>query len=182
MRFLSLELEGFKVYREPSSVSFSEGLNLFIGPNRAGKSTLLEAVLVALYGPSRERTGRLSRTLLRSWAGAEASRVALTYEAQGGVYRIERDISRGKVLMSRARDGGAFEALTPERGRIEELVSEHTGFPELPLLTACAFIRQGELERVRQELPRLGSVLQRALTGGAGGPRGRGSMSGLRKS
>ncbi len=169
MRFLSLELAGFKVYRDPSSVSFSEGLNLFIGPNRAGKSTLLEAVLVALYGPSRERAGRLSRALLRSWAEAEVSRVGLTYEAEGEVYRIERDLSRGRALMSRARGDGAFEALTSERGRMEELLSEHTGFPELSLLTACAFIRQGELERVGRELSRLGSFLQRVLTGGGGG-------------
>ncbi len=49
MRFVRLRLEGYRRFRQPFECQFGEGLNLICGPNESGKSTLLNALLDALY-------------------------------------------------------------------------------------------------------------------------------------
>lgn len=49
MRFLQLRVEGYGRFRERTEFSFDSGLNIFYGANESGKSTLLAALLDALY-------------------------------------------------------------------------------------------------------------------------------------
>ncbi|MCS7300628.1 MAG: AAA family ATPase [Fimbriimonadales bacterium] len=62
MRFLRLALEGYGRFRERTVFEFDAGLNCVLGANESGKSTLLSALLDALYTlpsttaqPARER-------------------------------------------------------------------------------------------------------------------------------
>src|SRR5690349_4726131 len=51
MRPIKLDLDGFTVFREPTTVDFTD-LDFFalVGPTGAGKSTILDAITFALYG------------------------------------------------------------------------------------------------------------------------------------
>jgi chromosome segregation ATPase len=51
VRLVRLEIQGFRCYREPTTVDFLAGLNVFSGPNEAGKSALMQAIQHALYLP-----------------------------------------------------------------------------------------------------------------------------------
>ena len=51
MRPKRLELEGFTAFRERTVVDFTDAdLFAFVGPTGSGKSSLVDAVLFALYG------------------------------------------------------------------------------------------------------------------------------------
>jgi len=51
MRPLRLELEGFTSYREPTVVDFADtNLLVFTGATGSGKSSLIDAMIFALYG------------------------------------------------------------------------------------------------------------------------------------
>ena len=49
MRFITLTLEGYGRFRERTVFEFDAGLNCFVGDNESGKSTLLAALMDALY-------------------------------------------------------------------------------------------------------------------------------------
>lgn len=51
MKILSLQLRNFRLF-EHATISFAPGLNYFSGPNAAGKTTLLEALLLLCTGRS----------------------------------------------------------------------------------------------------------------------------------
>ncbi|HWG84441.1 MAG TPA: SMC family ATPase, partial [Deinococcales bacterium] len=89
MRPLKLDIQGFTCFKEHQSVVF-EDLELFAiqGPTGAGKSSILDAIVYALYG----QTPRLGARGLESLVsqGAMGMDVALEFEAAGKRYRVVR--------------------------------------------------------------------------------------------
>ena len=53
-----IELEGFLKYKDKISRSFQKHLNIITGPNASGKTSLLEAIIFALFGISRVETSK----------------------------------------------------------------------------------------------------------------------------
>ena len=43
-------IQNFKKFKNPFEVKFNENINLLVGDNESGKSTILEAIHVALTG------------------------------------------------------------------------------------------------------------------------------------
>lgn len=81
MRLLHLRVRGFKRMRD-IELDLNHDRLLVVGPNEAGKSTLMEALLTGLYGlaPAKRgsgHTGALKQVL--PWTG-EAAGLSLTYE------------------------------------------------------------------------------------------------------
>lgn len=90
MRPLRLELEGFTSFADRTVVDF-EDLQLFAitGPTGAGKSSLLDAMLLALFGRV-PRVGRNHKQLVTD--GRDQVAVMLEFLAGGARYRIARRI------------------------------------------------------------------------------------------
>lgn len=92
----SLEVANFRVF-ENIGVDFSEGVTGIIGANESGKSSLLEAILWALFGTAATRG---TKATLR-WRGArprETASVTLIFEVDGARYRIDRHESTAKLV------------------------------------------------------------------------------------
>ena len=103
MRPEALELDGFTAFREPTRVDFNDtDLFAFAGPTGAGKSSLIDAMVFALYG-SVPRLGEKAVAPVISQGRQDAR-----FEEQQRLYRVrnnlERDLSgRGPEI----RRGGA---------------------------------------------------------------------------
>lgn len=94
MRPIRLEVEGFTCYRDRQpALDFSE-LSLFAiaGPTGAGKSSILDTILYALYGQV-PRLGKQGIAEVISH-GRDAMSVCLDFEAQGVRYRVTRRVKR----------------------------------------------------------------------------------------
>lgn len=99
MRPLHLKLCGLRSYRELQEVSFEDAsLVAILGDTGAGKSSLLEAITVALYGTS-TWDARETKPLISD--GATTMQVSLTFRAEGKTWRVERAISRGSYPPAR---------------------------------------------------------------------------------
>lgn len=106
MRPLRLQVENLASFRgrhEPLELS---GFDLFViaGPTGAGKSSLLDAIVFALYG----RVPRLGRGVSEMIAtGRDRLAVTLDFKSAGRTYRVVRALHRG-------RKGRASEAVLEE--------------------------------------------------------------------
>ena len=91
---LSLTLTGFLSYRDTVEIDFTQfDLACISGANGAGKSSLLDAMTWALFGQARKR----DESLIHS--ASPAAEVALIFEYEGNVYRVQRTLPRGKTSL-----------------------------------------------------------------------------------
>src|SRR4029077_20705290 len=112
MRPLRLDLHGFTVFRDPTTVDLSDAdFFALVGPTGAGKSTVLDAMCFALYGtvPRWGDRRRIENALAPS---ATEARVRLVFEAAGARFVASRVVRRdGKGRVS-TTDAG-LEQLPP---------------------------------------------------------------------
>jgi exonuclease SbcC len=98
VRPLSLAIEGFTAFRDRQDIDF-ESLDLFVitGPTGAGKTSILDAMVFALYGQVPRLGGKWGTSDLVSLGRVQA-RVHFEFSVNGkGRYRVarRRSVSRG---------------------------------------------------------------------------------------
>jgi DNA repair exonuclease SbcCD ATPase subunit len=88
VKITRIRLDQFKQFRKPFEITgLTDGLNLFTGPNEAGKSTVVAAVRAAFF----ERHRSISVDDLRPWGDAAASpTVELDFTVAGQPYRLRK--------------------------------------------------------------------------------------------
>ena len=96
MRLLDLYINGFGKFHK-WSISFHKGLNVIYGKNEAGKSTLHTFIRGMLFGIEKGR-GRVSKNDLyvkyEPWENSSSYEGRMRVEANGQIYRIERNFSK----------------------------------------------------------------------------------------
>jgi energy-coupling factor transporter ATP-binding protein EcfA2 len=108
MKLRALELEQFRKFARPVRLSgFGDGVNLLCGANEFGKSTLLEAIRGLLF--ERHGSGAQSIKRMQTWNGDAAPQLALEFEIEGGLWRIEKRFLHKPMARLTAPDGGRFD-------------------------------------------------------------------------
>ncbi len=136
----SIEMENFGRFRG-QTVEFRRGLNLVIGPNEAGKSTIAEAVPAVLFG-----TDRLER--FKPW-GRNACSATLFFEGGGRTIQVKRNLVTDDVELVERDDLyqplSHFSGKVPLRGRssscreYRELLESLIGISDEKLFRATYF-------------------------------------------
>lgn len=150
MKPIRLELKGFTSFRDRLEIDF-EDLDLFAvtGPTGAGKTSLIDAMIFALYG-STPRVGSNAAELIS--LGGRRAQVMLEFSAGSKRYRIARTIKKTKKSIAGDRRlevrNGRSEWLPlahkerETRRRISEIVGlDFNGF------TKSVVLPQGEFDR-----------------------------------
>ncbi|WP_422739010.1 AAA family ATPase [Micromonospora sp. WMMD729] len=164
MRPMRLDMAGFTVFRDETTVDFTDAdFFALIGPTGSGKSTVLDAICFALYGTVPRWGG--ARGLANALApSATEARVRLVFESAGARYvatRVVRRDGRGNVKTANAGlqvmpagfdvtkldtglspdDLGEVIAGTP--AEMEQAVLEAVGLP-YEQFTSCVVLPQGQ--------------------------------------
>ncbi len=167
MRPKQLEISGFTAFRDPVTVDF-RGADLFAltGPTGSGKSSLIDAIVFALYG-SVPRIGQRDVAPIVSLGKLEA-RVRFQFSLEGTDYTVARVVRRTKTGASTAearleRDGevlaGTADEVTETIGRLLGLGYDHfTKSVVLPQGQFAAFLhdRPADRQKLLRELLDLG--------------------------
>lgn len=159
MKLGSLRVEGFGRLVD-RRFAFGPGLNVVVGPNEAGKSTLAAAIVASLYGLQRGEKERW-----RPWRG-EAYGTVLTYAlADGSGWEVQRAFDRdAKGVRVYDADGNDAAARV---GSGKSLVpgEAHLHIPlEVFVQTACVRQRAIGLESASANV--VATALAQALDGG----------------
>ncbi len=131
----SLEIENFRSHKS-TLIEFCRGINLIIGRNGAGKTSILDAIAVALYGNPYQTIGVRKENLVRDNSGK--------YEI-----RLKFELKGNEVLIVRSSDGKSyikFDRVLEGDERIREWV-ERNVIPSSVWMNAV-YVRQGEIEGI----------------------------------
>ncbi len=153
MRPLRLEVEGFTAFRERTSVDF-EGAELFAlaGPTGSGKSSLIDAVVFALYGETPRLGGRAVAPVVST--GKEQARVRLDFEVGDAAYtavRVVRRTAAGATTREARLERGEHVLAGDARG-LTEAVERLLGL-DVAQFTKSVVLPQGDFARFLQDKP-----------------------------
>ncbi|MEU4381651.1 SMC family ATPase [Micromonospora echinofusca] len=164
MRPMRLDMAGFTVFRDETTIDFTDAdFFALVGPTGSGKSTVLDAICFALYGTVPRWGGARGLTNALAPSATEA-RVRLVFESAGSRYvatRVVRRDGRGNVKTANAglqlmpagfdvtkldtglspEDLGEVVAGTP--AEMEQAVLEAVGLP-YEQFTSCVVLPQGQ--------------------------------------
>lgn len=141
MNPLRLHARNFRCF-DTLDVDFPDGCVAILGDNGAGKSSLINAIYISLFG------ARSLADLLADSCDSDELLLELKFEHAGELYRIRRTYSprgRGKTTLDFERfDEGEYEPLTRASTKeTQELIEQTLGLsPET--FRASAFLAQGD--------------------------------------
>jgi exonuclease SbcC len=126
MRPVRLRVEGFSAYREPVDVDFA-GVDFFslTGPTGSGKSSLVDAMVFALFGRVPRLGGNAVAPAIS--AGADRARVRFDFEVGNTVYcavRMAQRTSTGGASVREARLQEGEQVLADGADDVTEAVEE----------------------------------------------------------
>jgi len=141
MRISLIDIKGFGKF-SGKRITPSDGFNLVVGPNEAGKSTLMDFVTAMLYGlPKRTKKTAVSGKDYKPWNGGQFAGVMEYVLDDGSTYRVDRNFDKGLVHVH----DGMLRDITSEFPTSREtgprFAEEHLGLPE-PVFSRSARIRQ----------------------------------------
>jgi DNA repair exonuclease SbcCD ATPase subunit len=152
MRLHELRLREFRQFAS-LDVTFGDGLTVLIGGNDAGKSTVLEGVLWALYGTGSVRGPETSLRRLAAAADAATS-AELQFSMDGATYRSRRVlvVEADAVPAEAELYDGAGKLIAAGADEVTEVVGRLTRLTRDALLHAC-FTGRRELQQLAQLRP-----------------------------
>lgn len=161
MRPERLELEGFTAFRARQVVDFTDvDLCAFSGPTGAGKSSLIDAIIFALYGSVPRYDDRRAVAPVISQGRTEA-RVRLDFSAAGQRYsavRIVRLLPSGGATTKEARlvwhrPDGTEEVVAGTADEVGVMVERILGLT-YEHFTTCVVLPQGAFARFLHHKPK----------------------------
>ncbi len=149
MKLLKLELRNFKPFLDltlpDDGSTLPGGLIIIRGPNSTGKSSLLEAILWALWGPD---SVELSNDELISFSSTFCS-VVLTFEVAGAQYKVDRSYNpadKTNVVLF-TKSGKAWKRIADKTQSVATKIDEILGL-EWKQAQNTILVRQGEVAAI----------------------------------
>jgi exonuclease SbcC len=153
VRLLSLYANNFKKLKFDGPLEFPEGVTVISGLNEAGKSTVLDAILYALYGRVIRPSGHVRDEDLISY-GADEALVRLDFEIAGRRFRVSRRIRRGRTNSANLDEvlpDGRLKPLATKVREVTEAVEGLLGGISFSELVSSNVVAQKDLDRLIRE-------------------------------
>jgi uncharacterized protein YhaN len=167
MKIKAISVEGFGVLSDKKATFSEKKINIILGDNETGKSTLCAAIAAILYGFANKEADRR-----RSWGASGDYKGLLQVGIQNKDYIIERDFTDNHVKVTCGIkkedqeilfDGDANPKGRTEQPRAFRKLLDDLGFPPETVFRSAVYIGQLDLEieindELRQQLSGAGKA------------------------
>ncbi len=141
MKFKKIVIRDFKKF-DYFSKEFSNGINIIVGENESGKTTLIEAIHVALF-TSANTNSKVFISKIKSWKNtSQLPIIELTFEHDGSEYILERDFNERKESLK----FGPIKLTTGSK--IQEKIKSMLGIENINLFISLSRIDGGEIATI----------------------------------
>lgn len=147
---LHLRISGFLSYHDLVELDFTPfDLACISGHNGAGKSSLLDAITWSLFGEARGK----SSDVINLRQDVKAAEVALTFQHEDNVYRVQRTLPRNKntLLEFQVRTQTGWKPLTEKTTRETQARIEQTLRLDFETFVNASFFLQGKADQFTQQ-------------------------------
>jgi len=140
MKVERLIIKDFRSHRL-TKVNFTSGINLIVGQNGSGKSSLLDALLIGLYWPAKPKDLKKDDFLR---IGGTSTEITVFFEKDGVKYQIHRNITRG-ISFVKYWDGEKWQTLESGQRQVREWMERLIPYD---VFLNAIYIRQGEIDAI----------------------------------
>ena len=160
MRIEKVLVKDFRSHKM-TKVTFTGGINLIVGQNGSGKSSLLDALLVGLYWPTKPKDLRKEDILRIRGSDADKTSTEITvFFEKGGVrYQVHRKITRGMAYV-KYLDGDTWRALESGQKGVRDWIEKTIPYD---VFLNAIYIRQGEIDAILESDESRDKVVRQVL-------------------
>ncbi len=155
LRLVSLQAQNFKKLKISKPLQLSEGIILITGLNESGKSTILDAVLYALFGRVIRPSKMPSNEDIISYGNGEAQ-VRLEFDIGEIRYRVVREVHKtrpNRATLVEVRPNGTTKTLASSVKDVTAEIERLLGGITYDEIVASSVVAQKDLERlIKQRL------------------------------
>src|SRR5436853_509189 len=155
LRLVSLQAQNFKKLKLAKPLPLSEGIILITGLNESGKSTILDAVLYALFGRVIRPSKMPSNEDIISYGNGEAQ-VRLEFDIGENRYRVVREVHKtrpNRATLVEVKPNGTTKALANSVKDVTAEIERLLGGITYDEIVASSVVAQKDLERlIKQRL------------------------------
>jgi DNA repair protein SbcC/Rad50 len=155
LRLVSLQAQNFKKLKIGKPLQLSEGIILITGLNESGKSTILDAVLYALFGRVIRPSKMPSNEDIISYGNGEAQ-VRLEFDIGEIRYRVVREVHKtrpNRATLVEVRPNGTTKTLASSVKDVTAEIERLLGGITYDEIVASSVVAQKDLERlIKQRL------------------------------
>ncbi len=142
---VKLELENF-LSHEDTKLYFDRGINVIVGPNGSGKTSVFEGIRFAMFGRSGSRRSNPVRH------GAMKCRVLLEFKIDEDAYEIERTYGSRQRDQEASLRKNQVEIASSQKG-VTSQVEKIVGMQQ-EIFERSVFVGQGEIDDLVNEQPK----------------------------
>jgi len=148
-------------------IDLKEGMNVIVGPNESGKSTIYNAIENTLFTPSKLTPAKLTRQMGRfiPVGGGDTIEVAIHFKSQGNEYNLERRWGASRSSSLTLPDG----SILTDDDAIQEIIRKCLQVPEGTCKTVMMTYQTGLSRTIRdiqedtETLESLGDILRKTV-------------------
>ena len=149
VRLLSLQARNFKKLQLESPIQFNNGITLISGLNESGKSSVLDAILFALFGRVTRPPKARNKDLVAY--GANEGTVSLDFEVENRSFRVTRKLHQVKptaALLEELKVGKQPQPLANGQEKVNEEIVRLLGGITYQEIVSSTVVAQKELNKL----------------------------------
>jgi DNA repair exonuclease SbcCD ATPase subunit len=159
MKFKKLIVRNFKKFKN-FEIDFVDGLNVIIGPNEAGKSTITNALMEVLFvDPATKSKSFFDKNF--SWLSDSHVYLELIFINDNNEFRLIKDFEKKQAILINL----TTQETKTNLASINNIINKLLGIPNRGIYESTAFIRQNDVAKIDTNEDLVSAIYQVFLSG-----------------